>query len=168
MPCIGFLAFLLLVSYAFAGNDRVESISEEGIIVLNNGLHIQLAGLVLAPESAPILHALLRNKIVQIKYENSLRQAASHSPQPAYVFVETKEAAIPLRRGAAVRKKRVMVNELLISLGAAKVAGGINFKKRKDFLKLEAKARAEGEGIWSYESHVPLLSTRDQKERMRT
>lgn len=115
-----------------------------------------------------MLHSLLQNKIVQIKYENSLLQAASHSPKPAYVFVETKEAAMPLKRGAAVRKKRVMVNELLISLGAAKVAGGTNFKKRKDFLKLETKARTEGAGIWSYESHVLLLSTGDQKEKMGT
>ena len=44
-----------------------------------------------------------------------------------------------------------VLNELLISTGAAKVDATHSFDHIKDYLSLEAEARRKGEGVWSYD-----------------
>ncbi|MBI3306226.1 MAG: thermonuclease family protein [Candidatus Omnitrophica bacterium] len=142
----------VVVPPVLAANDSVDAITENGTVILNSGLKIQLAGLSVPPESIPILNSLLRRREVQIKYDKSLNSGDAETPKSAYVFVETRQSSMPIKERSGPRKKRVMVNELLLSMGAARVSENLVFKKKKDFLEIEKIAQTKGEGIWSYET----------------
>ncbi|MBI3313848.1 MAG: thermonuclease family protein [Candidatus Omnitrophica bacterium] len=143
------------IPFVFSEDVQVHKISDEGLIVLKSGTELRLAGLVLTPESFPILQSLLVHKQhVSLEYEKSPMNDSL--AKPVYVYAETAEAEMPLKPDVHPRKKKILVNALLLSLGAARVDTRQNFKKKKDFIQLEAKARTEGQGIWSYDSAVPV------------
>ena len=138
--------------YAFA--ERIKAILEDGGLQLESGDRIILEGIQLAPEAIPILSILVLQKEVELEYEFSPSKGLNTDKDlpAAYLFVKTSELDFPFNKQAAgMRKKRVMVNELLLKLGAARVAKDAVFKSKEGFTQLESVARKKGEGIWSYE-----------------
>ena len=45
----------------------------------------------------------------------------------------------------------MMLNEVLLAWGSARVEHKTAFRRENEFSKIEAEARQKGEGIWSYE-----------------
>ncbi len=69
---------------------------------------------------------------------------------PVYLYVTTSEISLPVGSQAKPREKKVMVNQLMLTTGAARVNEKLSFKWKERFAKIEADARQKGEGIWSY------------------
>ncbi len=96
----------------------------------------------------PVLTTLIAHKDLSFEPEGSLTEAGRQS---GYLYVNAFEIDFPFHPQGHPREKRLMVNQLLIELGAARVDTGKVFKYKNDFLKAEEKARLLGAGVWSFE-----------------
>lgn len=142
---------LLLIALSRAHAERVKAIRKGGVLELDTGKRVILAGIESAPESLRLLRVLLADKEVELEYERDLPPHEASGAMPAYLFVTTSEVRLPLEAKTEPDKKRVMVNQLLLATGAARVDARAPFKWKSRFSKIEDEARRKGEGIWSYE-----------------
>lgn len=143
------IAFMALMRMGRA--EQVQSIAEDCTMKLQNGQLVVLAGIRIAPEAKPSLLTLLGSKEVEVEYEPVLQPQLPSDIKPVYLYVKTSEVDFPFKTGE-VRESRVMVNQLLLALGAARVNPSMSFPQKDEFLKAEATARERGEGIWSYQT----------------
>jgi hypothetical protein len=136
---------------------QVKSIKPTGALELENGQIAQFAGLIIPQESFSILSVLVSGKDLEFERESSEDYPKDAPSESGYFYVQTFEMDFPFKPNDPPRETKVMVNQLLISMGLARVDAEKNFKHREKFLKIEAEARSRGMGIWSYEAIPPQL-----------
>ncbi|HTL48733.1 MAG TPA: hypothetical protein VL688_11805 [Verrucomicrobiae bacterium] len=141
------VVFLSVVPRLWA--EKVSSIHPDGSLALDNGQTVQLAGLELPEETLRLLPILLGGKDIEVRPDT----APAEGPVPAYLFVNTSEIDMPFADKFKTREKKVMVNELLLFLGAAKVDRSKPCQELDGFLRLEDEAKKKAQGIWSYEEN---------------
>ena len=159
MKCLlrftGRIFFTGIVAVYFSGianalADRVKIIHEDGTLELASGDHVRFAGIELAPEALNVLKSLLADKDVELEFDTDLARTEAKPEKPAYLFVKNRE--MDWKPGPAVsRDIHVMINQLLIEMGAARVDLTRPFKYKNRFLESQNTAKTRGEGIWSYE-----------------
>ncbi len=132
-------------------SQQVHSIKSSGILELENGDRVTLAGIRVPEESMNSLSVILTKKEVSWEEEKSFEKNPAASVKSVYLYVNNQELDFPFKSGSAPRTKKVMVNEWLLSLGLARVDGEKLFRHKEAFLELEAEANRRGMGIWSYE-----------------
>lgn len=130
---------------------RVAGIEKDASLKLDNGKKIQLAGVELPEESMPLLGILVGGKDVEIAADSKAGEPAADALIPAYLYVQTSEIELPFAQAVAAREKKIMINELLVAIGAARVLRNLDFEHKTAFIELEDKARLDGQGLWSYE-----------------
>lgn len=130
---------------------RVTGIEKDASLKLENGSRVQLAGLELPEESLPLLGILVGGKDVEMAEDSKNSALAAGVVKPAYLYVKTSEIELPFAHAVAAREKNVMINELLLAIGAARVLRQLDFEHKQSFIELEDKARSDGQGLWSYE-----------------
>ena len=145
------LAFLTVQFSPAAYPETVRAIFEDGQLELEDGRRVQLAGILPPPEGLRMLPVLLAGQEVDLEHDSALQKAVGEGqPLPVYMYVMTSEISLPHGLKGESRKKKVMVNEIMLAIGAAQVDGKLSFKWKKRFSEIEAEARKKGEGIWSY------------------
>ena len=147
------LVFLVLF-LAGAGSsltyaERVKGIRKAGILELSDGRLVRLGGIELAPESGRLLPAFLAGRDVDVQYDEAWPEVPG-AARAAYLYVVTRGMKLPFAPNAPPKKNRVLLNAMMLALGAGRVEQGGDFKQRGLFLRAEAEAREKGEGIWSY------------------
>lgn len=139
-------AFFLLPAVLFA--ELVTEVSEGGELTLESGKRVSLVGITLDEEGLSVLRVLVRKKDVKLQL---IAQKKSTEQEAAYVYLQAKSLPFPFRQGEAPGENEVLVNELLVKLGAAKVDTAQDFSRKAKFLKVQAEAEKKGLGVWSYE-----------------
>lgn len=154
----GRIAASLLVLFCIAPGrvwgEQVAEVRPDGVIEFESGRKVVLAGIRLAPEAESLLQVLIQGKVVEVKYDKSFLRSNLNDPDPVYLYVETSEIQFPFKQNLRSEEKRVMVNQLLISFGAAQVDRALSFKYREKFEAAQKGARLRGEGIWSYDEKL--------------
>lgn len=143
----GILCFVSLLSVC--GAETVKGVHEDGTLELAGGSLVTLAGLEFPEESRRLFPVLLAGKDVEVQTDSS--SVSGGAPAPVYLYVNTSEIDMPFPQGFLPHEQKVMVNELFLALGAARVQADKIFDQRESFLRIEAEARTRGEGVWSYE-----------------
>ena len=146
-----FLFFLPVLGYAL----QVKKLLPSGRMMLDDGKEIRLAGILSESEAQSTLSVILAGKDIKIEEEKAVSDPTHSGARYCYVYVNSLELELPFRPNQSPRESKMMVNEILISQGLAKVDTSQDFKHKQHFLELEALTRAKGSGLWSYE---PLLS----------
>lgn len=144
---------IVFSSYIYA--EKVRAVLEDGQLELEDGRKVILAGILSppSPEGIRMLPLLLAGREVKLEFDSKLQKAAGESaPLPVYLYVTTTEISLPYSFGDQPRDQKVMVNELMLATGAARVDENLNFKWKDRFVQTEESARQKGEGIWSYSS----------------
>lgn len=145
-----FLFFLLGACTVLAAKSKLKAITSEGTLRFEDGTEISLLGLHLHPEGLPLLFTLLsRGEEVEIDYDRSAPNPET-GPKPAYIWVKISEGEFK-QVHSGTSEKRIQVNEMLLSWGAAKADAVSEYKQKARFLEIEKQARENGSGIWSYE-----------------
>jgi len=143
----------MILSMSVSGiAEHVTSLDREGGMSLDNGMVVRLAGLEFPEESLRLFSVLLAGKEVHVEMD-SLAVPESQ-PVPVYLYVNTSEIELPFPQGLIPHESKVMVNELFLRLGAARVAAAPAFDREDSFRMLESEARSKGKGIWSYEENL--------------
>ncbi len=135
--------------------ERVSAIEKEAVLRLESGGRVFLAGLDLPEESIPLLSILLSGKDVEISGDQKNTAPEAGLPAPSYLYVKTSEIELPFANAVPATEKKVMINELLVAIGAARVKTELEFDHKQDFILLEEKARVAGQGLWSYAEPAP-------------
>lgn len=130
--------------------ERIETVLSDGSLKLQTGEAVYLAGLETANESFTMLNMLVKDKDADIQYEDSLPSKANGS-RAAYVFVPVHEIRFPFRGVPKPEENKILINEFLLLLGAARVDLNRNFRRFHEFQKAEDDAKLRGEGVWSYD-----------------
>ncbi|MDP3921373.1 MAG: thermonuclease family protein [Candidatus Omnitrophota bacterium] len=140
-----------LIPNGYALAEQVVRVSEEGILVLGTDESVMLAGVQLSPETIRMLPALLAGKDVTVKRDDELSETDSFAATPVYLYIDANEINFPFEPGGKYKTTRMMINEWLLSIGAARVPRRYVFEKRNEFLKVQEEAKNRADGIWSYE-----------------
>ena len=144
------LLMVAMISKAYASAERVKTVFKDGTLEMASGGHVRFAGIQLAPESFSLLKTLLAGKEVEVEFDSDLARLVSGPAKPGYIYVKARE--MEWKPGPpAARDNHVMVNQLLIDMGAARVEENIPFRHKTRFLEAQNSAKTRGEGIWSYE-----------------
>ncbi len=160
------LAFLCLVAPWNAAADRVSNVDAVGIVETDRGTRLKLAGIEIPVEARALLSVLLDGKELEYNREPALPPDSQTGAIPVYLFVKTRQISVPLDNRSKLSQSKVLVNEMLLSLGAAQVVKQEVFKLKSRFLETQERARANGAGIWSYElSSLPGNLPRGDKQK---
>lgn len=146
---VGIFCLVSLVPVSRA--ETVKVVHDDGALELAGGNLVTLAGLEFPEESRRLFPVLLAGKDVEVQPDSA--PAPAGVPAPVYLYVNTSEIDMPFPQGLVPHEQKVMVNELFLALGAARVSPEKVFDQRESFLRIEAAARTRGEGIWSYEEN---------------
>lgn len=130
---------------------RVAEIEKDSALKLDNGKKIILAGIELPEESMSLLGVLVGGKDVEYASDPKTAEPSPTAVSPSYLYVNTSEIELPFAQAVAAREKKIMINELLVAIGAARVLRNLDFEHKASFIELEDKARRDGQGLWSYE-----------------
>ena len=131
---------------------QAKKIDSRGTIFLDDNRKISLAGIELSPDFFSILSIILAGRDISFQ-KDAVLPASESGVIPGYVTVDTSEIDLPFEPNVQ-HKRHVMINEFLISLGIAKVATALDFKRKVSFLELEQSAKERGSGLWSYENPI--------------
>ena len=145
---LAWLLMPLVDSLGYA--ERVTKVTPDGILEMDTGKKVVLAGLKISPEGLRLLQVLTRGRDVEIDYDP--KRPTSSVPAPVYLSIRSHE--MKFSRLRQIEHHKVILNEFLLQTGAAAVKTDASFKRKEKFLQIEARARERGEGIWSYE---PLM-----------
>ncbi len=126
----------------------VKEISPDGTLTLDSGEKVTLAGILMDVEGISVLKALAGKQNVRFEKVPILEE---QSRALAFVFLEAKSVKFPSQASGAADAEEVMLNELLLKIGAARVAENQTFTAKERFLQLQQIAMKKGDGIWSYE-----------------
>jgi len=146
-------AGVLFLSFQHAASaEKVMSAEPDNIFLLEEGRPVRLAGLIIPEESANLISILLAGKEIKLRVDGILGDKDDHlHPHPVYIYVDTSELSFPFADAANTHQQKVVVNELLLGMGAAYVDQKLEFEMKERFLEIEAEAKLLGKGIWSYE-----------------
>jgi len=101
-------------------------------------------------EGVSVLKVLAQRQDLKIRQDTSI---TSENGSPAYAYIRAKFLKLPFKVNTASDEEEVMLNEFLISQGAARVVEEQLFTEKDHFLKIQEQAKKKGEGIWSYENY---------------
>ncbi len=138
--------FFLFPTALFA--ELVSDVDDGGVLTLESGKRVSLVGVTFDEEGVSVLRVLVRKKDVNLQL---IARSTSAAQEAAYVYLQSKSMPFPFRQGEAPGEQEVLVNELLVKLGAAKVDVAQDFSRKAKFLKVQAEAEKKGLGVWSYE-----------------
>lgn len=147
LASILFLGWLFLFPTALFA-ELVADVDEGGVLTLESGKRVSLVGVTFDEEGVSVLRVLVRKKDVNLQLIARPKPVAQEA---AYVYLQAKSMPFPFRQGEAPGEQEVLVNELLVKLGAAKVDVSQEFSRKAKFLKIQAEAEKKGLGVWSYE-----------------
>ena len=125
------LLFTLRALPAYA--EHVKAVRPDGALELDNASVIKLAGIQLQPESLAVVSTLLAGKDVQVEYEPAIKSENEPGVAQAYIYVDSNELDMPFKKDTSPRQVRVMINELLLSTGAARTETAADFKFKSHF-----------------------------------
>ena len=128
--------------------ERITDISSEGVLTLENGQRVSLAGVVLDAHGASILRVLTYQQNANVEVLRETRGAGGS--ECAYVYLKSRSLDFPFAVGRTADERDMMLNEFLLQLGAARVDENQEFAHKKKFLLIQEEASKKGEGIWSY------------------
>lgn len=126
----------------------VKEIGPDGTMTLDSGEKVALAGILMDVEGISVLKALAGKQNVRFEKVAILED---QSRALAFVFLKAKSVKFPSQASGVAEAEEVMINELLLKIGAARVAENQAFTSKERFLQLQQIAMKKGEGIWSYE-----------------
>lgn len=155
-PLIAVLFLCFFIASPPARAERVTALKEGGVMQLDTGRTVKLAGLEIPPESLAVLSILLGGRDIEVAFEKDA--ASEGGPEPVYIFVKTDQITKPETSDKDQSGQRVMVNEFLLGIGAAKLIPGMTGKYTQDFERAQEDAKKKGYGVWSYEeptAHAP-------------
>ena len=156
---IGLISWWILPNALAA--DKVTKVFSDGQLEINNEYRVELAGIEIAPEAIRTLPIIVSGKevIVELEHGNShstsplnisMETNPSHLKE-AYVYLDTEEIEVPYTLANQIQRRRIMLNEFLIAVGGAKVRRGNDSQRSQNFKMLQDAAKADEQGIWSYE-----------------
>src|SRR3989338_4533010 len=119
---------------------RVKGIHSGTEFELDDGRRIRLAGVDVSAEGRRMLPALVGGRDVEIDEDSGTDELKGGNIPAAYVYVRINELIISGDKKRNESERRIMINELLLETGAAKVAAGADFKKREKFNVIEQAA----------------------------
>ncbi len=128
--------------------ELITDVSAEGILTLEDGKRVSLAGVVLDAHGASILRVLAHRQNASVEVLREMRSA--DGGECAYVYLKSRSLDFPFTAGRTADERDMMLNEFLLRLGAARVDEGQAFAQKKKFLLIQEEASKKGEGIWSY------------------
>lgn len=114
-------------------------------------------------ESLRLLPALVSGQKIELEFELDPSTRRANGISAAYLYVDTREIDIPVFEGVEPRENKVMLNELLVSMGAAKVNLAESFKHKKKLAQLQEASKVTGQGIWSY-SEAAMKAAFEEKQ----
>ncbi|HQB12335.1 MAG TPA: thermonuclease family protein [Candidatus Omnitrophota bacterium] len=142
--CLGVMLAWSPVSFA----ELITDISAEGVLTLEDGKRVTLAGVVLDAYGMSILRVLAHRQNANV---DVLREASgADGCERAYVYLKSRSLDFPFAAGRSADERDMMLNEFLLRLGAARVDESQTFSQKKKFLLIQEEASRKGEGIWSY------------------
>lgn len=148
-------SFFLFIYFLFplsAFPAHAKGIKPSGNLELQDGQEISFAGLIIPVESFSLLSVIISGKELELELERSENYRSAQGLKAAYFYVQTFEMDFPFQPESKPRQTKVMVNELLVSMGLARVDAENSFKHREKFLEIQKEAKSRGMGIWSYET----------------
>ncbi|MBU3758793.1 MAG: hypothetical protein FGM27_02560 [Candidatus Omnitrophica bacterium] len=131
---------------------RVKSLEKDGSLRSEAGERMRLAGIELPEESIALLSVLLGGKDIEVTPDTKLSAGGNPETNPVYLSVSMAEIDVPFAQAVPARERKIMINELLLALGAARLQRDADFDFKESFAQRESEAREKGLGIWSYES----------------
>jgi len=140
------LLFCLVPAALFA--EIVSEVSPDGVMALEDGKKVSLAGVQMDAEGASVLRVLTSKQDVRIEILKTVRD--QKGGECAYAYLKAKSIKMPFKNAEVTGEEEVLLNEFLLELGAAKVDATQDFAKKSRFLAIEEKAKKKGEGVWSY------------------
>ncbi len=155
------LFFLAAACPSLLYAEKIQSVDDSGNLVLENGERIVLGGIECSEEGRGDLAFLTVGKDARLEdFESPGPAAVSAVPKgdlsvkpirKSYVYVRQAGLMLPYVPNKSPDVLEVMVNEVLLSLGAAQLRAGEDHPNLSQFQALEAEAKKTGQGIWSYE-----------------
>jgi hypothetical protein len=152
------LLILFIFPIALMASEKIVEVNSEGVMELQSGLKVKLAGIEMPEETIVLLTVLLKGKNCDIKEAKEIpRSLNAEDPQSVYMYIETADLLIQKEMPNKNAREKRMVNEFLLSLGSAKTDLSVPFKYQDQFIGVESQARETGQGVWSYE--IPVNKT---------
>jgi endonuclease YncB( thermonuclease family) len=146
------LSVLLLLLYPAAFAEMIKKVDRAGILTLADGKQVHLAGIELSEEGPELIALILSGKEAEIETESaSASNSLTDEIIPAYVYVDAESIPFPFDPAGQRNVSRVMVNELLLQLGAATLDAADTGSHHDAFARIEDEAKRKGHGVWSYE-----------------
>lgn len=125
----------------------VKEIGPDGILILQDGKKVVLAGVLLDEEGLTVLRVLAKNQDLRF---HKVLIAGTDSKEYVYAYLMAKSFRFPFKANELSDQKEVMLNEFLLRTGAARVMEKQDFGEKEKFLKIQEEAMKKGEGLWSY------------------
>lgn len=149
LKIIFFLAiFLSLSNICFAL--RATQVLPSGLIRLDDGRNVSLAGIKLNEEAINVISIMLSGHEIGFEKESAPQYAPSVAgTEPGYIYLEAKEISFPFNPKSNPKESKWMLNKFLLTLGMASAETDKDFKHKEDFVKEETLARQKGEFIES-------------------
>jgi len=137
----------VLAPFLFA--EIVTQVGTDGTLTLESGKQVVLAGIQMDFEGISVLRVLTQKQDVKLQ---RIANSTPGAKERAYVYLKAKYLKFPAKLNETPDEHEVLINELLVKIGAAKVVETQDFSHKDKFLKVQEEARKKGEGIWSYEA----------------
>jgi len=145
--CVFGVAYFLLAA-RLAHAARVTDIQADGTLEIDGREYVRLAGIDPAPEASNLLKVLVLAKEVEIVSQPGPTEQAKQHPG-VYLYVQTAEIPFPFAQEEKSLARRVLVNELLLRLGAARVSDTVSQEWKKKYHQAQQAAKTGGEEVWS-------------------
>lgn len=126
----------------------VKEVGTDGTLTLESGKQVVLVGIQMDTEGVSVLRVLARKQDLQLKL---IANPVPGAKEFAYAYLKAKYLKFPAKPNEIPDEQEILINELLVEIGAAKVAETQDFGQKAKFLKVQEEARKKGEGVWSYE-----------------
>jgi hypothetical protein len=146
--CLFWLLTGLCLFSAALYAEPVAAVEKDGTLTLESGKKIFLVGIGMDTEGISVLRVLAQKQDLKLQLIANPKPGA---PEAAYAYLQAKYLKFPVKPNGIPDEEEVLLNEFMVKIGAAKVAEDQDFPRKAHFLKIQAEAKAKGEGVWSYE-----------------
>ena len=139
--------FSVGVCNPLASAQVVREVGRDGILTLEGGKQVVLAGIQMDADGISVLRVLAQKQDLKFQL---LSKSAPGAKESAYAYLQAKYLKFPVTPKGVSGEQEILLNEFLVKIGAARVAEAQDFSHKARFLKVQAEAKRKGEGIWSY------------------
>ena len=138
----------LFVYASVVSAEVVTDVGQDGTLTLESGKQVALAGVQMDAEGVSVLRVLAQKQDLRFQL---LANSSPGAKESAYVYLQAKYLRFPVKPEGIPDEQEILLNEFLVSVGAAKVVESQDFSRKAQLLKAQAEAKRKGEGVWSYE-----------------